>query len=58
MEFGSFCGGSLIGALYGAVIVYVLWQMKELRKKIAYASNPYDKFPDALQPIRNISFLS
>ena len=50
MDLGSFCGGSLIGALYGAVIVYVNWQLAETRKKIAAADNPFNKFPDAVQP--------
>ena len=50
MELGSFCGGSMIGALYGAIIVYVNWQMAETRKKMAAADNPFNKFPDAVQP--------
>ena len=50
MEFGSFCGGSLIGAGYGAVLVYLLWRMEVTRKKMVAADNPFDKFPDALQP--------
>lgn len=50
MEFGSFCVGSLVGAVYGAVIVYLLWQMEVIRKKVVAEHNPYDKFPDALQP--------
>ena len=50
MEFGSFCGGTVLGSIYGAVIVYLLWQMTEIRKKIAAADNPFDKFPDAVQP--------
>ena len=50
MEFGSFCGGLLIGAVYGAVLVYLLWQMSLTRRKMAAANNPFDKFPDAVQP--------
>lgn len=50
MEFGSFCGGTLIGSIYGGVIVYILWQMKEIRGKIANADRPYDKFPDSVHP--------
>ena len=50
MEVGSFCGGSIVGALYGAVIVYILWRMEKNRIKIAGADRPYDKFPDSAHP--------
>ncbi|GAB4537602.1 MAG: hypothetical protein Kow0063_24530 [Anaerolineae bacterium] len=50
MEFGSFCGGTLIGGVYGGVIVYLIWQMEKIRIKMREAERAYDTFPDSKQP--------
>lgn len=50
MESSSFCGGALIGGVYGGVVVYIIWQMEKIRGKMGEADRTYNTFPDSKQP--------